>query len=95
MGPRSDELEKGKALVNPEITISCQHVWREISNFIEGEVDAELHARIAAHLQDCNHCLAIYDGTRNVIKLVADGAILEVPADLSTTLYKRLKDFIK
>jgi anti-sigma factor (TIGR02949 family) len=81
--------------VNPEITISCVHVWREISNYIEGEIDADLRARIAAHLQECDHCSAIYDGTRNVLKLVADGQVLEVPEDFSARLYKRLSDVMK
>jgi anti-sigma factor (TIGR02949 family) len=88
-------MEKGAALVNPEITISCKHVWQEISNFIEGEVDAELRARIAAHLKECNHCSAVYDGTANVLRLVADGKILEVPDDLSTKLYARLRNAMK
>jgi anti-sigma factor (TIGR02949 family) len=81
--------------VNPEITISCVHVWREISNYIEGEINSDLRARIAAHLQECDHCSAIYDGTRNVLKLVADGQVLEVPEDFSARLYKRLSDVMK
>ena len=95
MEPRREELEKGAALVNPEITISCKHVWQEISNFIEGEVDAELRARIAAHLKECNHCSAVYDGTTNVLRLVADGQILEVPDNFSTKLYARLRTVMK
>jgi anti-sigma factor (TIGR02949 family) len=93
--PWREELQKGAALVNPEITISCKHVWQEISNFIEGDVDAELRARIAAHLQECQHCSAVYDGTTNVLRLVADGAVLDIPGNLSTTLYARLKDVLK
>jgi anti-sigma factor RsiW len=81
--------------VNPEITISCVHVWREISNYIEGEINSDLRARIAAHLQECDHYSAIYDGTRNVLKLVADGQVLEVPEDFSARLYKRLSDVMK
>jgi anti-sigma factor (TIGR02949 family) len=81
--------------VSAEITISCVHVWREISNYIEGEIDADLRDRIAAHLQECDHCSAIYDGTRNVLKLVADGQVLEVPEDFSARLYKRLADVMK
>ncbi len=48
------------------IEISCLEVWREVSNFIDGEVDAELRARMEAHFKGCAHCKAILDGTRNV-----------------------------
>ena len=33
------------------IEISCLEVWREISNFIEGEVGGELRERMEAHFK--------------------------------------------
>ncbi len=61
------------------IEISCLEVWREISNFVDGEVDAELRARMEAHFKVCAHCKAIYDGTKNVIKLVGGGVEYQMP----------------
>lgn len=74
--------------------IDCMHVVSEISNFIDGEVDATLRARIEEHFRMCNHCLAIFDGTRNIIKLVGDGTVFELPAGFRSRLYDKLKDHL-
>jgi len=72
------------------IEISCSEVWREISNYIDDAVDPELRARMEAHFKVCKHCSAVLDGTRNVIKLVADEAEFEVPAGFGARLYSKL-----
>ena len=72
------------------IEITCTEVWREISNYIDEAVDPELLARMEAHFRVCKHCSAVLDGTRNVVKLVADGAEFEVPAGFGSRLYTRL-----
>ena len=73
------------------IEISCSEVWREISNYIDDAiVDPELRARMEAHFKVCKHCTAVLDGTRNVIKLVADEAEFEVPAGFGARLYSKL-----
>ena len=72
------------------IEISCVEVWREISNYLEGQVDPELRARMDAHFKSCKHCSAVYDGTRNVVRLIGDGHTFEVPAGFSKRLYKKL-----
>ena len=74
------------------IEISCIEVWREISNYIDGDIDAELRARMEAHFRVCAHCKAVIDGTRNVVKLVADGVEYELPDGFSHRLYDKLKD---
>jgi hypothetical protein len=72
------------------IEITCIEVWREISNYIDDAVDPELRARMEAHFKVCKHCSAVLDGTRNVVKLVADGAEFEVPAGFGSRLYNKL-----
>ena len=73
------------------IEISCMEVWREISNYIDDDVDAELRARMEAHFKACAHCTAVLDGTRNVVKLVGDGVEYQVPDGFSQRLYNRIK----
>ena len=72
------------------IEISCTEVWREISNYIDDAVDPELRARMEAHFRVCKHCTAVLDGSRNIVKLVADEAEFEVPAAFRSRLYSRL-----
>jgi len=63
------------------IEISCLEVWREISNFLDGE----------AHFKVCAHCTAILDGTKNVVKLVGDGVEYQMPEGFSKRLYDKIK----
>jgi len=74
------------------IEISCVEVWREISNYIEGEIDPELRARMEAHFRVCAHCTAVLDGTKNVVKLVADGVEYGLPEGFSERLRDKLKN---
>jgi len=74
------------------IEISCLEVWREISNYIDNDVGPELRARMEAHFKVCAHCTAVLDGTRNVVKLVADGVEYQVPDGFSKRLYEKIKE---
>ncbi len=76
------------------IEIDCLEVWRQISDYLEGEVDAELRASMASHFKNCAHCSAILDGTRNVVNLVGDGRAFEIPARASQKFYKKLNDHL-
>lgn len=73
------------------IEISCLEVWREISNFVDGEVDPALRARMEAHFQSCAHCKAVLDGTKNVVKLIADGVEYDLPEGFSKRLYDKIR----
>ncbi|HZQ69166.1 MAG TPA: zf-HC2 domain-containing protein [Terriglobales bacterium] len=72
------------------VEISCLEVIRELSSYIDQNVDSELRAQITAHLSKCAHCTAVYDGTRNVITLVGDDRSFELPAGFSERLKSRL-----
>ena len=58
---------------------------------MDGEVDAELRARMEAHFKACAHCKAVLDGARNVVKLVGDGIEYQVPEGFSKRLYAKIK----
>ena len=72
------------------LEIDCEHVILQISNYIDGEIDASLRARLEAHVRGCQHCSAILDGTNNTLRLLADGRTLELPAGFSERLRRRL-----
>lgn len=72
------------------IEISCVEVWREISNYIDEATNPELRSRMEAHFKVCKHCSAVLDGTKNIVKLIADGAEFEVPRSFSSKLYDKL-----
>ena len=73
------------------MVLDCQHVWDQISNYIEGEVPAELREAIDEHLAHCRHCAAVLDSTRNILYLIADDRTFELPAGYSARLHERLQ----
>ena len=70
--------------------IDCKHVWDHISAYIDGDVDASLRAEIDRHLEHCEICSAVMDSTRNVVVLMADDRIFEIPSGYSERLHQRL-----
>lgn len=75
--------------------IDCKQVWEHISAYIDGDVDANLRAEIDKHLETCEICSAVLDSTRNVVVLVADGRVFELPAGFSDRLHKRLDEELR
>ena len=73
------------------IEISCVEVWREISNYLDQEISPALRERMEAHFKICKHCSAVLDGTRNVVGLVGDGKLFQMPEGFNNRLYKKLQ----
>ena len=71
--------------------IDCKHVWEHISAYIDGEIDPELRAEIDKHLETCEICSAVLDSTRNIVVLVADDRVFELPAGYSSRLHDRIE----
>jgi anti-sigma factor RsiW len=74
------------------MVVKCEEVWREVSNYLDGEVDPSLRAGIEEHIRGCQRCSAVVDGTRNVIQLYGDERMLEVPLGYSQRLHRRLDE---
>jgi len=74
------------------MVVNCEEVWREVSNYLDGEVDPTLRAGIEEHVRGCQRCAAVLDGTRNVIQLYGDERMLEVPIGFSHRLHRRLDE---
>jgi hypothetical protein len=74
------------------MVVNCEHVWREVSNYLDNEVEPTLRAAIEDHIRGCTRCAAVLDGTRNVIQLYGDDRMLEVPLGYSQRLHRRLDE---
>jgi hypothetical protein len=66
------------------MVVKCEEVWREVSNYLEGDVSPDLRAAIDEHVRGCKGFTAVLDGTRNVVQLYGDERMLEVPLDSVT-----------
>jgi len=73
------------------MVVRCEDVWREISNYLDAEVEPGLRAAIEEHVRGCKRCTAVVDGTRNVIQIYGDESMVEVPLGFSRRLHQRLE----
>ncbi len=71
------------------MVVSCEQVWQEISNYLDGEVNPQLRAAMEAHFRECKHCTAVLDGTKNIVHLYADDRLVELPAGFQRRLAKK------
>ncbi len=78
-------------MVEDQNTLKCEQVWGEISNYIDGDVEAGLRSAMDEHFRTCPHCASVLAGTRNVVRLYGDERMLEVPAGFGQRLEKRLE----
>jgi len=72
------------------LKIDCQEVWRELVNYTEGDLTPKMRDRIERHLQGCPHCRAVYDGSQNIVRLLGEKNVFELPRGFSQRLYERL-----
>ena len=72
------------------MVIDCKHVWNYISEYMDGTLSDETRDTVQKHLDHCKICSAILDSTRNVIILVADDRVFELPVGFSERLHARI-----
>jgi anti-sigma factor (TIGR02949 family) len=76
----------------PTIEISCVEVWRQISNYLDENISSDLRERMEKHFGACAHCTAVLDGTRNVVGLVGDGTLFQMPEGFNKRLYEQIRE---
>jgi Putative zinc-finger len=69
--------------------IDCYQVRRELSDYLEGDLTPELRLQIEDHLRGCSHCTAVYDGLRNIVRLMGDEKVIELPEGFGRRLHDR------
>ncbi len=73
------------------MVINCEEVWREVSNYLDGEAEPGLRSAIEEHVRGCQSCAAVVNGTRNIVQLYGDDRMLEVPVGFSRRLHQKLE----
>lgn len=88
---RQPAPKAGQKAAGPVVEISCREVLREISNYLESDLDPGLRGMIERHFAGCRHCSAVLDGTRNVIVLSGDDRTFSLPSGFSQRLRSLLE----
>ena len=62
-------------------TITCRHVTRELSNYIDDQLTPELKRQIEDHVSGCHRCSILVDSIRKLLYIAGDEKVLELPFD--------------
>ncbi len=74
--------------------MNCEGVIRELSNYIDGDLDLSLKRELERHLEHCEECAVIMDQTQKTIQILCDSQLVSLSADVHSRLHTRLREKI-
>jgi predicted anti-sigma-YlaC factor YlaD len=77
--------------------MDCRKFLEEFSDFIDGQSTIGVREAIEEHLALCKKCEVLYNSTQRTLKIIGDNSeqTFELPTDVSTRLYDRLRTRLK
>ena len=78
--------------MNAHSHTECRSLLGSLSEYVDGELGADLCIQIEQHMQDCENCRVVVDTLRKTVSLYHQTAAGEadVPADVKERLFKVL-----
>ena len=70
--------------------MNCDGVIREISNYLDGELDVTRKQHLEFHLATCKECTLIIDQTKMTVELFCNEEPVELPQDVRSRLHETL-----
>lgn len=70
--------------------MNCDGIIREISDYIDGELDAAMKQELERHLAICKECTMIIDQTKMTVELFCNEEPVELPPDVRSRLHEAL-----
>jgi anti-sigma factor RsiW len=71
--------------------LNCKGLVREISNYIDDDLDAATKQEIERHLHHCEDCSMIVDQTKMTVDIFCDSKAVELPNEVRTRLHDALR----
>lgn len=70
----------------------CEVILRQLSEFIDGELDELTCAWLTEHLAICENCTAVLNTTRRTIRLFGELCESKIPQSVQDRLFQCLVD---
>lgn len=71
--------------------LTCRDLLGQLSDYLDGELEAVLCAELESHLAECANCSVMVDTMRKTITLYHAHGSAELPLDVKDRLYRVLK----
>jgi predicted anti-sigma-YlaC factor YlaD len=70
--------------------MNCRGLVRELSSYLEGDLDVTVMAELEIHLSRCEDCRIIVDTTRKTIEIYCKAEPVPLPEDVRVRLHQTL-----
>jgi anti-sigma factor RsiW len=70
--------------------LNCKGVIRELSNYIDGDLDLAMKQELERHLGHCEDCTMIVDQTKKTVEILCDSEPVALPSDVRARLHEAL-----
>lgn len=71
--------------------MNCDEILRELSNFIDGDLDGAMKHELESHLEDCHECKLVVDQTKKTIEIFCDCEPIELPGEVRNRLHDAVR----
>lgn len=71
--------------------MNCKGVIREISDYIDGDIEAAVKQEIERHLAHCEDCAMVVDQTKKTIEIFCDSQPVALPDDVRSRLHDAIR----
>jgi anti-sigma factor (TIGR02949 family) len=71
--------------------LTCKDFLRELSEFLDENLDAEVRAKLERHITECPNCWVIADTTRKTIQIYKGMDPYPVPKDVEERLMQAIE----
>jgi anti-sigma factor (TIGR02949 family) len=72
--------------------VTCKQVIRQLSEFLDGELSAELTESLQHHLEHCEDCRLVVDTTRKTIEIYCNTEPLPLPEGVRERLERAMAE---
>ncbi|HYW45472.1 MAG TPA: zf-HC2 domain-containing protein [Bryobacteraceae bacterium] len=71
--------------------LTCKDFLKELSDYLDECVDAEVRSKLEQHISECPNCWVITDTTRKTIQIYKGMDPYPIPSDVESRLMKALE----
>ncbi len=72
--------------------MNCRGVIRELSNYIDGDLDPLVKQELERHLEHCEDCTMIVDQTKKTIEIFCGSQPVSLTTDVRSRLRAKLRE---
>ena len=71
--------------------LTCKEFLKEIGDFLDEGIDAELKAKLEKHILECPNCWVIFDTMKKTIQIYKGMDAVPIPADVEARLMEAIE----